>query len=115
MTDDQAATAAEPDDLPDAALPAAADYIRDAAAELEARAVTDKPLDQMSADEIRAAVGAGVPGAAKAYAETHRILCAHADQDGRAAHWLEPGEKCPDAVIARLNAELADPQLEAGS
>ena len=29
--------AAAPDDLPDAALPAAADYIRDVAAELEAR------------------------------------------------------------------------------
>jgi hypothetical protein len=34
------------------------------------------------------------PGAAKAYAATHRVLCAHADGDGREAHWLAPGEKC---------------------
>lgn len=34
------------------------------------------------------------PGAAKAYAATHRVLCAHADDEGRGAHWLEPGEKC---------------------
>jgi hypothetical protein len=66
--------------------------------------VSDKSFDQMSDDEIRAAVGAGVPGAAKAYAETHRILCAHADDDGRGAHWLEPGEKC-----------AAAPDREAGS
>jgi len=33
------------------------------------------------------------PGAARAYADTHRVLCAHAD-DGRPAHWLEPGERC---------------------
>ena len=30
-------------------------------------------------------------------ARAQRILCAHADQDGKGAHWLEPGEKCPDA------------------
>jgi hypothetical protein len=42
----------------------------------------------------RADVAAGVPGAAKAHAAPHRVLCAHADQDGRGAHWLEPGEKC---------------------
>jgi len=24
-----------------------------------------------------------------------RILCAHADQDGRGSDWLEPGERCP--------------------
>jgi hypothetical protein len=23
-----------------------------------------------------------------------RRLCAHADQDGRGAHWLQPGERC---------------------
>jgi hypothetical protein len=34
------------------------------------------------------------PGAAKAYAATHRVLCAHADDDGQGAHWLAPGEKC---------------------
>jgi hypothetical protein len=42
----------------------------------------------------RADVAVGVPGAATAYAAPHRVLCAHADQDGRGAHWLEPGEKC---------------------
>lgn len=25
------------------------------------------------------------------------VLCAHADQDGRGAHWLAPGEKCDHA------------------
>ena len=34
------------------------------------------------------------PAAAKAYAAKHRILCAHADDDGQGAHWLEPGDKC---------------------
>jgi hypothetical protein len=34
------------------------------------------------------------PGAAKAYAATHRVLCAHADDDGEGAHWLAPGERC---------------------
>jgi hypothetical protein len=34
------------------------------------------------------------PAAAKAHAAKHRILCAHADDDGQGAHWLEPGEKC---------------------
>ncbi len=34
------------------------------------------------------------PGVAKAYAEMHRILCAHADDDGEEAHWLAPGQKC---------------------
>ena len=34
------------------------------------------------------------PGAAKAYAATHRVLCAHADDDGLGAHWLAPGEEC---------------------
>jgi hypothetical protein len=34
------------------------------------------------------------PGAAKTYAATHRVLCAHADDDGQGAHWLAPGEKC---------------------
>jgi hypothetical protein len=33
-------------------------------------------------------------GAAQAYAATHRVLCAHADQDGAGSHWLEPGERC---------------------
>jgi hypothetical protein len=39
------------------------------------------------------------PGAAKAYAATHRILCAHADDDGQGAHWLAPGEKCTRGQI----------------
>jgi hypothetical protein len=34
------------------------------------------------------------PGSAKAYAATHRVLCAHADEDGQGAHWLEAGETC---------------------
>ena len=69
-------------------------------------------------------------GAAKAYAESHWVLCAHADQDGWGAHWLAPDENCaaagdqaaremlaPDAVAtyaAMLEAtEAAGP--EAGS
>jgi hypothetical protein len=32
--------------------------------------------------------------AAMTYAASHRVLCAHADHEGRGAHWLEPGEKC---------------------
>ena len=80
--------------------------------------------------EALARAGEPEPGAAKAYAATHRVLCAHADQDGRGAHWLQPGEKCaaaegpagrgmlaPDAVetyAAMLEAtETAEP--EAGS
>jgi len=73
------------------------------------------------------------PGVAKAYAATHRVLCAHADRDGKGAHWLAPGEKCstvlergaseagrgmlaPDAVAtyaAMLRATEA-PEQEAG-
>ena len=34
------------------------------------------------------------PRTAKAYAATHAVLCAHADQDGQGAHWLQPGERC---------------------
>ena len=49
----------------------------------------------------RADVAANVPAAAKAYAESHRVLCAHADQDGQGAHWLEPGEKCSASEAAR--------------
>jgi hypothetical protein len=48
----------------------------------------------------RADMAADVPGAAKAYAESHRVLCAHADRDGQGAHWLEPGEKCLAADAA---------------
>jgi hypothetical protein len=42
----------------------------------------------------RADVAAGGPGAAKAHAASHRVLCAHAGQDGRGVHWLEPGQTC---------------------
>jgi hypothetical protein len=39
-------------------------------------------------------------------ADEKRRLCAHADQDGRGMHWLEPGEECqqdgaPDIDIAK--------------
>jgi hypothetical protein len=54
----------------------------------------------------RADAAGGVPGAAKAYAASHRVLCAHAGQDGRGAHWLEPGEKC--------TASEAEREMEAG-
>jgi hypothetical protein len=49
----------------------------------------------------RADMAAGVPEAAKAYAASHHVLCAHADHDGRGAHWLEPGEKCSASEAAR--------------
>jgi len=39
-------------------------------------------------------VGEPEPSAARAYAATHPVLCAHADHDGTGSHWLEPGEKC---------------------
>jgi len=48
----------------------------------------------------RADAAADVPGAAKAYTESRRVLCAHADQDGHGAHWLEPGEKCSASEAA---------------
>jgi hypothetical protein len=51
-------------------------------------------LDDAGYAEAIARAGEPDPGAAKAYAATHRILCAHADDDGKGAHWLEPGEKC---------------------
>jgi hypothetical protein len=58
--------------------------------------------DAQYADALaRADVAAGVPEAAKAYAASHRVLCAHADQGGRGAHWLEPGEKCSVSDAAR--------------
>jgi len=60
------------------------------------------------ADYAQALARAGEPqpAAAKAYAASHRVLCAHAGQDGRGAHWLEPGEKC--------TASEAERQTEAG-
>jgi hypothetical protein len=35
------------------------------------------------------------PGAAKAYAATHRVLCMHADDDGQGARWPAPGREVP--------------------
>ena len=94
---------------------------------------TDGRLGMSDAEyaEVLARAGEPDPGAAKAYAATHRVLCAHADQDGQGMHWLQPGEDCaapgpgpagrgmvaPDAVAthaAMLEAtEAAEP--EAGS
>jgi hypothetical protein len=53
------------------------------------------------AEYAEALARADVPGAAKAYAESHRVLCAHADQESQGAHWLEPGEKCSASEAAR--------------
>jgi hypothetical protein len=44
--------------------------------------------------EVNGRAGELDPGAAKAYAATHRVLCAHAGHTGAGAHWLAPGEKC---------------------
>jgi hypothetical protein len=46
------------------------------------------------------------PAAAKAYAATHRVLCAHADDHGQGAHWLAPGQQC--------TRQAAEAQIEAG-
>ena len=50
------------------------------------------------------ASGQPEPGAAKAYAATHPVLCPHADQDGAGSHWLEPGERC--AGLGQAQAAL---------
>jgi hypothetical protein len=62
--------------------------------------------DAEYADAI-ARAGEPDPDAAKAYAATHRVLCAHADDDGRGAHWLAPGEKC--TLPAERETEAAAP------
>jgi hypothetical protein len=51
--------------------------------------------------EVIARAGEPDPGAAKAYAAMHRVLCAHADDDGRGAHWLAPGETCASTEAGR--------------
>ncbi len=51
--------------------------------------------------EVIARAGEPDPRAAKAYAATHRVLCAHADQDGAGAHWLAPGETCAGTEAGR--------------
>jgi hypothetical protein len=48
----------------------------------------------------RADVAPDVPEAARAYAASHCVLCAHADQDGQGAHWLELDEKCSASEAA---------------
>jgi len=57
---------------------------------------TDGRLGMSDAEYAEAVARASgpEPGAAEAYAAAHRVLCAHADQDGAGAHWLAPGEKC---------------------
>jgi hypothetical protein len=62
-------------------------------------------LDDAGYAEAIARAGEPVPGAAKAYAATHRVLCAHADDDGQGAHWLAPGEKCTCSVAAAAEGE----------
>jgi hypothetical protein len=34
------------------------------------------------------------PGFAADHVDRRPVLCAHADNAGRGAHWLPPGEKC---------------------
>jgi hypothetical protein len=91
---------------------------------------TDGRLGMSDAEyaEVLARAGAPDPGAAKAYAATHRVLCAHADQNGQGMHLLQPGEKCaapgpgqagrgmlaPDAA-ATYAAMLEATEPEAGS
>jgi hypothetical protein len=67
---------------------------------------TEGRLGMSDAEYAEAVTRAGEPepGAAKAYAATHRVLCAHADRDGKGAHWLAPGEKC-SAVLERGASE----------
>ena len=62
-------------------------------------------LDDAGYAEAIARASEPEPGAAAAYAATHRILCAHADDDGQGAHWLAPGEKCTRAAAAAAEGE----------
>jgi hypothetical protein len=57
---------------------------------------TDGRLGRSGAEyaEVLSRAGEPDPGAAQAHAATHRVLCAHADQDGQDTHWLQPGENC---------------------
>jgi hypothetical protein len=101
----------------------------EAMARVEYRAWADGQHDMLSwtdgrlgmgAEEYAAVLGrAGEPdpGAAKAYAATHRVLCAHADQDGRESHWLQPGQKCAaaKAVPDRAADDLPDAALPAAA
>jgi hypothetical protein len=53
----------------------------------------------------------GEPGYGAAYAATHPVLCAHEDQNGQGAHWLEPGERWSGAWPPEVTA---DTDREAG-
>jgi len=57
---------------------------------------------------VRVSEPSGEPGAdlpaASATSATHRVLCAHADEDGHGAHWLQPGQKCDRPPTADLRA-----------
>jgi hypothetical protein len=72
--------------------------------------------------DASARAGEPDPAAAKAYAATHRVLCAHADDDGGGAHWLAPGEKCAlqpaepetEATAPPGRQEQQDPQAGEG-
>ncbi len=94
---------------------------------------TDGRLGMSDAEyaEVLARAGEADPGAAKAHAATHRVLCAHADQDGQGMHWLQPGETCaapgpgqagrgmlapdPAATYAAMPEATAAAEPEAGS
>jgi hypothetical protein len=67
--------------------------------------------DAEYADAI-ARAGEPDPGAAKAYAATHHVLCAHTGDDGRAAHWLAPGEECSLLPAERETEATAPPGRE---
>ena len=54
----------------------------------------------------------GPQGSAAAYAAMHPVLCAHADKDGRAAHWPQPGQTCADARAGQSTE--TGPDREAG-
>jgi len=58
---------------------------------LEAGATWEQVAGALDCDEAQA----------RQDAESHRVLCVHADQDGQGAHWLEPGEKCSASEAAR--------------
>lgn len=54
----------------------------------------------------------GGPGYAADYANRRPVLCAHADDGGRGAHWLTPGKKCAAELASRdVDAET---EREAG-
>ena len=66
----------------------------------------------MEINPTRTAPLADQPPVATA-ARAQRILCAHADQDGKGAHWLEPGEKCAAGQPAATDRDCLRLILEA--